>query len=124
MAGTAAHVPLVNLMTREQAIWYLSAIIDGEGTIDRSGRAIHISNTDDGVLSAVEQCCDVLGYHYTSRYRNNGTGYQRIGHITISRRDTVERAAEDLQMQGAKQHHLRAVALSYDQARKHRTYVE
>jgi hypothetical protein len=56
------------VFNREQAAAYLAAMIDGEGWIGEAkspqNRAIRITNTDPVLITAVMECCDVLGIGY------------------------------------------------------------
>jgi hypothetical protein len=56
----------VSDFTPVEAAAYLAGLIDGEGTVTVPGkthrlRRVSIANTDTAILSAAEQCCEILG---------------------------------------------------------------
>src|SRR5208282_1986398 len=62
--------------TPVEAAAYLAGLIDGEGTVTVPGkthrlRRVSIANTDTAILTAAEQCCEILGIKCT-RYARKG----------------------------------------------------
>ncbi len=59
------------IMTKDQAAWYLAAMIDGEGCIyfnaAKRRYSIQVTNTDVSILEAIEKSATVLGLRHGPR---------------------------------------------------------
>jgi len=63
-----------SIMNKDQALGYLAAMIDGEGSVSPSSRnmSVRISNTEKSIIEATCEALDILDIEYTIHTYSSG----------------------------------------------------
>jgi hypothetical protein len=106
--------------TREGALGYLAALIDGEGTVQcvRRNRNIAIANTDLGILAAGCACCDLLGIEWRLWEDRDARRKRPCWYLLIRKRESLAFIYEYVPLQSAvKRERLGQLLLTYKRPR-------
>lgn len=110
------------MFTREQAAYYLAAMIDGEGTVakadGRTNKMARVTNTDRRLIAACEECCEALDIAYTVVPRKAYKAHWASGwDLVVSGKENIGRLSALPLRSLAKKQRLLALLASYRPAR-------